>query len=355
MLETGIRDCTQQLCTQRPHGVAVKQLAFKRDNRMKLQTIALEEHFVTRSFLDAVKEIGGAPPPELHAKLLDLGGGRIATMDAAEIDLQVLSLAALGFDRLKPVLAIEVARQVNEELAAAIAQHPTRLAGFATLPMREPEQAAEELERCIAKLGFVGAMIDGTTDGLFLDDPRFLTVWQTAARLKVPIYVHPAPPPATVQQAYFSGLPGELGHLLSIAGWGWHAEAGLHLLRLIVSGLFDRLPSLQVIAGHMGEGLPYALARSSPILSAAASLRQPVAAYFRSNIHITTSGYFSLPPLQCALEVVGVERMMFSVDYPFSPNPRGRDLLRQAAEILSPDQLAAFAAGNAARLLGLGE
>jgi len=168
------------------------------------------------------------------------------------------------------------------------------------------------------------------------------------------LHLHPAPPPEPVRQAYFSGLPGELGHLLSIAGWGWHAETGLHTLRLIVSGLFDRLPTLQLIIGHMGEGLPYALARSSGILSQAApGLRQPVASYFHTNIHLTTSGYFTVPPLRCALDVTAIDRLLFSVDYPFSPNTRGRAFLDGLTALLSPEDIAKLTHRNAERLLGL--
>ena len=142
--------------------------------------------------------------------------------------------------------------------------------------------------------------------------------------------------------------------LLSIAGWGWHAETGLHTLRLIVSGLFDRLPTLQLIIGHMGEGLPYALARSSAVLSRAAPhLRQPVVEYFKSNIHITTSGYFTAPPLQCAIEVVGIDRLLFSVDYPFSPNSNGRAYLETLATLIPPEALARLTHRNAQSLLHL--
>ena len=141
--------------------------------------------------------------------------------------------------------------------------------------------------------------------------------------------------------------------LLSIAGWGWHAETGLHTLRLIVSGLFDKVPKLQLIIGHMGEGLPYAMARSSGILSGPARLRQTVAEYFKTNIQLTTSGYFSLPPLKCALEVVGIERMMFSVDYPFSANTRGRKFLEEVAGVLSAEEMEMLTHGNAERVLGL--
>ncbi len=275
-------------------------------------------------------------------------------MDEAAIDYQVLSLAAMGFDALDAARATPLARDINDELADAVRAHPTRLGGFAALALKDPAAAAVELERCITRLGFHGALLNGTTSGLFLDDPRFLPVFEAAVHLGVPIYVHPAPPPEPVSSAYFSGLPREAGYLLSIAGWGWHAETGLHALRLILSGLFDRLPTLQVIIGHMGEGLPYALARSSAVLSSAApQLRQPVAAYFQSNIHITTSGYFTQPPLRCALDVVGIDRLLFSVDYPFSPNTRGRAFLDSLREMLSPDDIEKLTYRNAKSLLKL--
>jgi uncharacterized protein len=322
-----------------------------------MSTITLEEHFVTKSFLRATGAYAhGAPRPlvELQPQLLDIGAGRIAAMDEAFIDFQVLSLAAMGFDALDAATARPLACDVNDELAEAVRIHPTRFGGFATLALQDPAAAAIELERCITRLGFYGALLNGTTDGVFLDDLRFLPVFEAAVHLAVPIYLHPAPPPKPVGRAYFSGLPGEAGHLLSIAGWGWHAETGLHTLRLILSGLFDRLPTLQLIIGHMGEGLPYALARSNSILSPATPhLRQPVAAYFQSNIHITTSGYFTQPPLRCAMEVIGLDRLLFSIDYPFSPNTRGRAFLDGLPEILSPDDVATLTHGNAKGLLNL--
>lgn len=320
-----------------------------------MRTICLEEHFVTQSFLRTTGPYLGdtAQPEQLQAQLLDLGPGRLAAMDASGIDLQVLSLAAIGFDALPAETATPLAHDVNDELAAAVRANPTRFAGFACLGLKQPERAAEEFARCVTQLGFRGAMLDGTTDGLFLDDPRFTPVFEAAVALDVPIYLHPAPPPETVQKAYFSGLPGELGRLLSIAGWGWHAETGLHLLRLIVSGLFDRLPKLQVIVGHMGEGLPYALARSSGILSPAAKLPRTVAEYLKSNVAITTSGYFTPEPFRCAREVVGLDNLLFSVDYPFSPNTRGRSFLDTLAHELSDVEMAGLTHGHAERLLRL--
>jgi predicted TIM-barrel fold metal-dependent hydrolase len=316
-----------------------------------MKTITLEEHFFTESYLRAAKDDPSVQFGGLQPKLLDLGAGRIAAMDEAGIDLQVLSLGAFALEGLDAATGTALARDVNDELAAAVRANPTRLAGFATVALKDPGAAVVELERSILNLGFVGLMLNGTVEGRFMDDPAFLPVFEAAARLGVPVYLHPAPAPKVVKAAYFSGLPGELGNMLSIAGWGWHAETGLHTLRLIVSGLFDKVPGLQLVIGHMGEGLPYALARSSGILSGPARLRQTVAEYFKTNIHLTTSGYFTLSPLKCALEVVGIERLMYSVDYPFSPNTHGREFLKKAAGVLSADDMEKLAGGNAEKVL----
>ena len=316
-----------------------------------MKTITLEEHFFTESYLRAAKDDPSVQFGGLQPKLLDLGAGRIAAMDEAAIDLQVLSLGAFALEGLDAATGTALARDVNDELAAAVKANPKRLAGFATVALKDAEAAVVELERSISKLGFVGLMLNGTVEGRFMDDPAFLPVFEAAARLGVPVYLHPAPAPKVVKAAYFSGLPGELGNMLSIAGWGWHAETGLHTLRLIVSGLFDKVPGLQLVIGHMGEGLPYALARSSGILSGPARLRQTVAEYFKTNIHLTTSGYFTLSPLKCALEVVGIERLMYSVDYPFSPNTHGREFLEKAAGLLSAEDMEKLAGGNAEKVL----
>jgi predicted TIM-barrel fold metal-dependent hydrolase len=319
-----------------------------------MKTIALEEHFVTTSFLKATGAYGSDAPPRLQqmqAQLLDLGSGRIAAMDEAGLDLQVLSLTTL-VGNLQASTATAVLHDVNDELAAAVRAHPGRFAGFAALNTRDPAGAAKELERCVSTLGFRGALLSGTTDGEFLDQPKFIPIFEAASALSVPIYVHPAPPPKAVKDVYFSGLPGETGLVLSIAGWGWHAETGLHSLRLIVSGLFDRFPELQVIIGHMGEGVPYALVRSNQLLTAVArNLKLSVAEYFHRNFHVTTSGYFTLPPFQCAYDVVGIDRLMYSVDYPFSPNTQGRDFLNSLK--LSDGDKAKLTHANAEALLKL--
>lgn len=319
-----------------------------------MRSITLEEHFVTENFLRATGAFGKDAPSglqEARARLLDLGDGRLRAMVEAEIDIQVLSLAALGLDELSGADEPAVLRDVHDEAAAAVRAHPQRYRAFATPALKQPREAVKEIERCVQDLGFVGVMVDGTTDGRFLDAPEFFPVLERIADLGVPLYLHPAPPPRQVAEVYFAGLPGDTGHLLSIAGWGWHAETGLHILRLIVSGVLDRLPHLRVVVGHMGEGAPYALARSSAVLSGAAQLKRSVADTFKEQIWITTSGYFTRPPFECARAVVGFDHLMFSVDYPFSPNTRGVEFLRALA--LGEEDEAGLRWRHAAALLGL--
>jgi uncharacterized protein len=322
-----------------------------------MRTITLEEHISTPEFLEVTDKFWVGDPAvnfwkANRTKLLDCGNGRIADMDAAGIDVQVLSLSGIGMDMLDAATAAALARDTNDKLAAAVHAHPDRFAAFATLALQEPEKAALEFERCVRQLSFKGALINGTCGGLFLDHPRFAPIFETAQTLDVPIYLHPGPPPETVRQAYFEDLPGDLGFLLSTAGWGWHVETGLHCLRLIASGLFDRLPKLNIIIGHLGEALPFYLERADNFLSRNAKhLQRPFSEYFCEHFHITTSGCFSLPPFLCALQVVGADRLLFSVDYPFSANSLGRDFLESLP--ISPQEMSKLTHKNAERLLKL--
>ncbi len=321
-----------------------------------MRIVTLEEHVLTPRFAAATRGLRSAPPPALRAHmepaLLDMGEGRLRAMDEAGISLQVLSLAANGLDELDPAEAADLAADANDRIAAAVAAHPDRFAGFATVALTDVNGAIQEMCRAREVLGLPGLMLHGTTRGTFLDDDQFAPVWVEAERLNVPVYLHPAPPPAPVEQAYYSGLPENMGHLLSIAAWGWHAETGLHVLRLIVSGLFDRHPGLRIIVGHMGENLPFSIARASSALDLmAVHLQRPVEEYFHKHFWITTSGYFTAPPFQCALDVVGEERMLFSIDYPFSSTTRGRSFLDSLD--LRGETLERIAHRNAEELLGL--
>jgi uncharacterized protein len=320
-----------------------------------MKTITLEEHFVTRDFQKATVGNGANTPANmqhLQSQLLDLDAGRIRAMNEGGVDVQVLSLAAMGGDTLSPSDQTAVFRGVHDELASAIQAHPDRLKAFCTPALKEPGNAVRELERTLSLPGFVGMLVNGTTSGKFLDDPAFFPVLEAAATFNCPVYIHPAEPPAAVYAAYYAGLPGDTGHLLSIAGWGWHSETAIHLLRLILAGTFDKLPQLQIIIGHMGEGLPYALARTNAVLmSAAKHLKRSITETIEQQVHVTTSGYFTKPPFDCAREVLGLDRLMYSVDYPFSPTTKGKDFL--ATLNLSEHDLTKFTQGNAKKLLKL--
>ncbi len=320
-----------------------------------MRLITLEEHYRA----PALKSVGGLPDPppdspmaKIQAKLDDLGDQRLADMDAGGIDIQVISHGAPGTEQIEPADAIELAREANDYLAASIAPHPDRFAAFATLPTAAPVEAADELERTVSEHGFVGALINGHVRGRFLDDRFFRPIFERAERLSVPIYLHPTPPPPAVRDAYYGGLPPQVGQALSMAGWGWHVDTGLHVLRLIVGGVFDEYPGLQMIVGHMGEALPFFLARSSRVLRQQAGLTRPLEDYVAANLHFTTSGMFTYPPLTCLLEVVGAGRVMFSVDYPYSSNAEGREFVLGAPISEADREKIGFA--NAARLLGLG-
>jgi uncharacterized protein len=321
-----------------------------------MRTITLEEHISTPESLEAMEKVWqGDPVVDMwrahREKLFDVGKDRITAMDAAGIDMQVLSLSG-GMDRLDPAIATALARDTNDKLAVAVQAHPDRFAAFATLALQEPEKAALEFERCVRQLGFKGALVNGTSNGLFLDHRRFTPLFETAQALDVPVYLHPAPPPDEVKKAYYGGLPGDLGFVLSTAGWGWHAETGMHCLRLIVSGLFDRFPKLKIIIGHMGEALPFYIVRAEDFLARSTThLKRRVSEYFREHFYITTSGCFTLPPFLCALQAVGADRILFSVDYPYNSNTLGRAFLN--ALPVNAEELAKISHGNAEHLLKL--
>ncbi len=320
-----------------------------------MRTIALEEHFWTPAL---------ASPPgagvlallgeDLDAPLRDLGEGRLAAMDAAGIDVQVISHNAPAAQHLPADEALTRSQEANDLLAEAVKAHPDRFAGFATLPTADPPAAADELERAVTGLGFVGAIVHSTlgTNGTFLDDPSYEPLLARAERLDVPLYLHPSRPPAALADILFHGLPPRLAGLLATSAWGWHAEAGLHTLRLVVNGVFDRHPGLRLIIGHCGEMLPFMMDRIDAVLTPQRTgLAGQVSEYLLRNVWVTTSGIFSLPPLLCTLQVFGIDRVLFSVDYPFAPNALGRAVLD--ALPLSPADKEKVAGANAASLLGL--
>jgi predicted TIM-barrel fold metal-dependent hydrolase len=316
--------------------------------------IALEEHFTTPAFLQATAPFmpAVARSASLEARLLDLGDGRIAAMDQGGVDLQVLSLAATGQDALPASEATALVREANDIAFAATKAYPERFASFASLALRDPAAAAKELERGVRNLHCVGGFLNGTEGGSFLDDQRYWPLYDAAEALDVPLYLHPTPPSTAVYDAYFKGLPEKSAYFLSTAAWGWHAELGMHCLRLILSGLFDRFPQLRFIIGHMGEDLPFSLMRAQDGLSPSITgLSRSVSEYFLDHFVVTTSGYFTQAPFQCAMDVLGPDRILYSVDYPYRSNRAGAEFL--AGLKVSPSDKEKITHGNATRILRL--
>ncbi len=324
-----------------------------------MRIVALEEHFVVPPPAGVSvprPSAGQAPSTVVDAvpKLSDVGAGRIADMDTAGISTQVLSVAGPGADPVPTDQLVGWCRHTNDVLARAVADHRGRFAGFAHLPLAaDPAAAADELERAVAELRFVGTMVNGTVNGKFLDDPAFEPVLARAERLGVPIYLHPGIPPDAVRQAYYGGLPQPLDLALATFAYGWHAETAVHVLRLIFNGTLDRHPKLNLIIGHMGEYLPMTVARTDELVGAdlAKHSGRSVAQQLRTQVYVTTSGVFTVPPLQALIATFGLDRVLFSVDYPFSGNAQGRAFLD--AMPLAPADVARIAHGNADRLLGL--
>jgi predicted TIM-barrel fold metal-dependent hydrolase len=273
-------------------------------------------------------------------------------MDEAGITVQVLSNTGPGPDLVPGAEGVAIARERNDHLAAAIARHPDRFAGFAVLPMQSPDAAAVEFRRAVKDLGFVGALINGSTEGRFLDHPSYDGLLATAVDLDVPIYIHPHLAPEAVRQAYFSDLEPGASRVLEAAGWGWHSETAIHVLRLVLAGALDRHPKLRLIIGHMGEMLPMMLARADEVFSLdIGHLNRPIGQAILDQVWLTTSGIFTEPPFLAAQMTFGIDRIMFSVDYPYAANAKGRAFLDRL--VLAPADMAKLTHGNADALLKL--
>jgi hypothetical protein len=323
-----------------------------------VRTITLEEHFATPRFLDGpglklkgqALKFGGAAA-RLLEQICDVGDKRVAEMDAAHIDMQILSLTSPGVEQLEAAEAVTFARETNDYLADALRSHPTRLGGFATLPTADPSAAAAELERTISDYGFKGALINGHVRGRYLDDEFFWPIFQRAEALNVPIYLHPTPPPEPVIEASYGGFAPIVTEMFAGPGWGWHIETAIHVIRIILRGTFDRYPRLQLVVGHMGETLPFMLQRLDVMPMAMTKLSRPISAYLRENIFYTFSGFnFTATFLELLLQV-GVERIMFSADYPYASMAQARAFLDQIP--VSNADRERIAHGNAERLLRL--
>ena len=317
-----------------------------------MRVIAIEEHMLSRDVVESAGLDLGVRAGARAAALDDLGDGRLQVMDDAGIDVQVLSALAYFVQDLAPHESDIWSRELNDRMAGAVSEHPDRFRAFATLPMTDPAASVDELTRCVEELGFVGAMIHGQTHGVFLDHPSVRPILTRAARLGVPIYLHPAPPPPVVKEVYYSGLAPEVSACLSTSGWGWHSECALHTLRMVAAGVFEELPDLTIILGHMGEGLPFHVERIQSMLGPVVKGHSlSVAETLRRNVYLTTSGYNFDAPLLCALAEFGVDHIMFSVDHPFADCKQATTFLKSAP--VSETDREKIASGTAESLLRL--
>lgn len=324
-----------------------------------MRIVTLEDHFETalyaaqmpadalrrRWYHDRSKHLGH----DIEAELKDIGASRIRAMDAAGIDVQVLSLTAGGAQLFEGELAVQIATDANDHMHAAVSAWPGRFEAFAALPTADPQAAVRELDRTINQLGFKGAMINSHTRGSFLDDEKYWPILERAQALDVPIYLHPTQPHPLLMQSYFAGFED-----LARPAWGFMVDASMHFLRLLFSGAFDAFPRLQIILGHLGEGLPFAMDRlldHTGYVAQWRGMQRSPAECLRENLVVTTSGQFSVPALMCTMLMLGADKVMFSVDWPYESNLVGVDFLKRLP--VSTDDLEKIAHRNAERILRL--
>ncbi len=317
-----------------------------------MKLISIEEHFVTPEIVTAwlnsaigQEGTGSFDQGEIGQRLEDLGEGRLALMNESGIDVQVLSVTTPALHNLEPEESVRLAMKTNDLIAATIARHPDRFQGFAVLPTPAPDEAALELRRAVTQLGLRGAMLCGRTRDKNLDHPDFLPMFRAAAELRLPIFIHPQIPQASVRTALYGGFGEQVDTAFATFGLGWHFEAGIQFVRLILGGVFDRFPHLQIILGHWGEVVLFYLERLKS-LARVAKLELPVEQYFQRNLYVTSSGMWSRTYLERALEIVGPERILFSTDYPYQyrPGQPGRSFLLDTD--LSQEAREAFGHGN---------
>ncbi len=315
-----------------------------------VQKIALEEHVLTPGLVDYWRPTMTEVPPafveQLYTRLIDFDAMRLESMDRAGIARAVLSVSGPGVQAERDAaLATRKAREANDVLAGHIARHPARYAGFAHVAVQDASAAAQELERCVRELGFKGAMINGHTNGLYLDHPSLAPFWEVAEALGALVYIHPTDP--LVPAPVLDGVPA-----LRRATWEWGFETGSHALRLVFSGLFDRYPKAKVALGHMGETLPYLLWRfDSRAKLYNVKLAKAPSQYIKDNIVVTVSGVYAREPLMCVVDALGRDKVMFAADYPFEDAAEAGHFMDDVS--IPEDLRADVAFNNAAKLLGL--
>jgi predicted TIM-barrel fold metal-dependent hydrolase len=319
-----------------------------------LRIIATEEAFGTKEQFAAMRRVVDSTneyDPDLflwantlaggpvHDKLLDLDKMRIEEMDRFGVDMHLLALTSTGVQMLKPDVALEVAISANDQLAEAIARHPTRFAGLCTIPPQDPPRAIKEMERSINKLKLNGVMINSHTDGEWLCEKKYWPILEAAEALGVPIYIHPRSPNPLMAKAF-------RGDHLEHAIWGYSVEVGTHALRLITSGVFDRYPKLQIVIGHMGEFIPFWLYRIDFMYDKTnrfpqvkrEKIKLRPSDYFRRNFAITTSGVNASAPLKLSITELGADNVLFAIDYPYQESADAVPWIREV-DIAYEDKL----------------
>lgn len=322
-----------------------------------MKLIAVEEHFLTREVRNEWKKNSDKDDPtyklhfgEIENRLEDIGNSRLQLMDETGIDVQVLSLTNPSLHNLGTE-SINLAIQTNDYVSEIIKKTPHRFQGFAALPMFTPKEAAKELERSVKNLGLKGAMLCGRTREKNLDHKDFWELFESAEALGVPLFIHPQIPQKAVRDIYYSGFDELTDLAFSTFGLGWHYEAGIQFVRLVLAGVFDRFPNLQIILGHWGEVILFYTERLAS-LNRATKLDRPFIDYVRQNLYVTASGMFSHAYLQRSVEIIGMDRILFSADYPYQYR-QGRDARNflEATE-LSKEDKEKFAFANWEQLTG---
>ena len=323
-----------------------------------MKLIGLEEHWCPRELFEkegtpgyesmqSVRNLFDAKQYEVACqRVSDIGDSRICMMDAIGLSMQVLSICNANMEMLPAESAVYYSRLSNDILAEGIAKYPDRFRGFAAIPTGAPEKAASELERCMSKKGFVGAVINGHVNGHYLDEPQFEPILDAAEKLGAVLYIHPALPPQNVIDIYYKMKDKYAQNVIASGGWGWHIETGVHILRLIASGTFDRHPNLKVVVGHLGEGLPVFMERLYNATKG--NLKKPYPEYLKENIYYSISGFHDPDLLNFVLKKVGDEHIMFSTDFPFNPPDKEIEIFMNAG--LDDDTREKIAYKNAEKL-----
>ena len=326
-----------------------------------MKLIGLEEHWCPRELFEkegtpgyesmmSVKNLFDEKQYEAACqRVSDIGEGRIRMMDAIGLSMQVLSICNANMEMLPDDSAIYYSKLSNDILAEGIAKNPDRFRGLAAIPTGVPEKAAKELERCMAKEGFVGAVINGHIKGHYLDEPQFEPILDTAEKTGAILYIHPALPPQNVIDTYYKMEDKYAQNVIASGGWGWHIETGVHVLRLIASGTFDRHPDLNVVVGHLGEGLPFFMTRLYNATKG--NLEKPYPEYLKENIYYSISGFHDPDLLAYVLKKVGDEHIMFSTDFPFNPPDKEVEFFMEAG--MDDETREKIAYKNAEKLLHL--